>query len=416
MTRREIQTVIKMFMVLAAGIVLGAFLLCLAFLLPDEPIRSHVRDSAYVFEAEGEYPAMDSGLAKIMDNWTDSLMLSSASFRKEGAGILEKAMGVYRPQYPGSSPMVSLICYCQGEEGFGITSYARYWHGYLIFLRPLLCIADYEGFRSVNSVMVYVVMAMTFLLMARRKRLHLAPAYILSVLFLRLDAVGFSLQYSSVYYVVSAAVFAGIALESWLKKHQWVPFYFLLIGMVTSYVDLLTYPLVTLGVPLALWMALDGKGSWKARLKEVVVHSMEWLFGYAGMWMGKWCLASVVLGRDVLVDAFGAARSRVSKDYVGRGSSRPDVILRNMEFGASGIWVAIAVVSLVLILCLLLRLYRNRRRMSAYFLPFLMICLMPFVWYAALGNHSIIHTWFTYRNLAVTVCAAVCMGSSPEGW
>lgn len=38
MTRKEIQTFIGMVVILAAGIALGAFLLCLTFLLPDEPI------------------------------------------------------------------------------------------------------------------------------------------------------------------------------------------------------------------------------------------------------------------------------------------------------------------------------------------------------------------------------------------
>lgn len=320
-------------------------------------------------------------------------------------------MRVYRPQYPDPSPTASLIRYYRDQEGPDITSYARYWHGYLIILRPLLCVTDYKGFRAFNSVMVYVVMVLILLMMGRRKRLYLAPAYILSVLFLRPDAVGYSLQYSSVYYVVNATVFAGIALESRLKERQWVPFYSLMIGMVTSYMDLLTYPLVTLGVPLALWMAMDRDGSWKERLEEVVAHSLEWLAGYTGMWMGKWCLASAVLGRDVFADAFGAARTRVSEEYGGRGSSRLDVILRNIEFGASGIWVIIAVVSFVLILWLLLRLYRDRRWMAEYLLSFFLIGLLPFAWYAVLGSHSIIHAWFTYRELAVTVCAAMCMGT-----
>ena len=41
-------------------------------------------------------------------------------------------------------------------------------------------------------------------------------------------------------------------------------------------------------------------------------------------------------------------------------------------------------------------------------LPLLVIALYPFVWYAVLRNHSMIHAYMTHRNLAVTVMAVCC--------
>lgn len=415
MEKSEALTFIRMVIVLAAGVMLGVFLLCLAFMLPDGPIQSNIRDSVYVFETEELYPAMDSSPAKVMDNWTDSLMLLDASFKKENAGILERAMGIYGPRYLDSLPIIPLIRYCRGEEGFNIVSNAGYWYGYLVFLRPFLCLMDYGEFRVINSVMVYVVLILIIWIMVRRKYLFLVPAYILSMLFLRPDVMGRSLRYSLVYYVINAAVLVGITLESWMRERQLVPFYFLIIGMVTSYMDLLSYPLVTLGIPLALWMALSN-GSWEERAEEVVSHSLEWLSGYIGMWMGKWCLASFVLDRDVFSDVFRAAYNWSLRDYAGKESSCFAVILRNVEFGASGIWLLIGTVSLALIGWLLSRIYRGRRRMVEYILPFFAIFIMPFIWYAIWRDHSAVYSWLTYRNLAVTICAAVCMGTGRNNY
>lgn len=35
--------------------------------------------------------------------------------------------------------------------------------------------------------------------------------------------------------------------------------------------------------------------------------------------------------------------------------------------------------------------------------PYIMIDLIPFVWYFILKNHSINHSFFTYRNLLLTI-------------
>ena len=37
--------------------------------------------------------------------------------------------------------------------------------------------------------------------------------------------------------------------------------------------------------------------------------------------------------------------------------------------------------------------------------PYILIALIPFVWYFILKNHSINHSFFTYRNLLLTIIA-----------
>lgn len=36
---------------------------------------------------------------------------------------------------------------------------------------------------------------------------------------------------------------------------------------------------------------------------------------------------------------------------------------------------------------------------------FLLIAIIPFVWYMVLANHSYVHYWFTYRELAIFIFA-----------
>lgn len=38
---------------------------------------------------------------------------------------------------------------------------------------------------------------------------------------------------------------------------------------------------------------------------------------------------------------------------------------------------------------------------------FMFVALLPFVWYVLLPQHSSVHCWFTYRNMAVSVFAVL---------
>ena len=32
-----------------------------------------------------------------------------------------------------------------------------------------------------------------------------------------------------------------------------------------------------------------------------------------------------------------------------------------------------------------------------------LVCLLPFVWFAVLSNHTFVHFWFTYRTLSISL-------------
>ena len=66
------------------------------------------------------------------------------------------------------------------------------------------------------------------------------------------------------------------------------------------------------------------------------------------------------------------------------------------------------VVLLGCLLVLVVLLIKNRRTTSyslARILPFVFLSAVPVVWLIVTCNHSSIHFWFTFRNLAATVFA-----------
>lgn len=86
-----------------------------------------------------------------------------------------------------------------------------------------------------------------------------------------------------------------------LRAHDWS----CVAGAMYVYVDLLTNPLAA----WALTIAVVGLTAAQSRPAEVLARQIDaaigWAIGYAGMWLGKWAIAAVVVGP-------GAMRSDVT--------------------------------------------------------------------------------------------------------
>ena len=128
-------------MVLLAGGVIGLVLLMLVFSIPVERMLTNARASIEIFEKEGPFPQTVAGYkATTLDNYTDAWMLRNAFYDGEESAF-QKSMHIYYKGYHSeeiNNVCESMIAYLNGKEGAERHSYARYWHGYLILLKPLL--------------------------------------------------------------------------------------------------------------------------------------------------------------------------------------------------------------------------------------------------------------------------------------
>lgn len=190
-------------------------------------------------------------------------------------------------------------------------------------------------------------------------------------------------------------------------KQLWL-YHFFLAGCLTSYFDLLTYPVVTLGVPLIFLISQYEEG-WKAGLKELLGCCLFWGTGYAAMWAGKWTLGSLITGENIWRDAVNSISYRM-------GSGAAEVGVPEIgQLGAIGRNLTANKFSLILILiifaiCFVLSVYRKAFRFRGKYIPTALAGLLPFAWYLAVPNHSVVHSWMTFRTLAVFVYALMTIG------
>jgi hypothetical protein len=438
-----VKRVLQAALPLCCGIIIGALILLLVFLLPTNGIQKNVKDSVKIFQSEGEYPTLymqdiseQTGLnSRTLDNFTDAIMLSSAAYDGPES-LVDKVIYVNRYVFQGYSPVNSLILWDMTgsgqtvrQEGSDQTisladrsseAYTRYWHGYLVLLKPLLALFDYGGIRVLNTVVQIGLTLLAIFLMARRKLGRYIFPFCFALLFLMPPSVTQSLQYSSVFYVMLAAVIVMLFRHDRIAAADRYPLVFAVIGVATSYFDFLTYPIATLGVPLTLYFILAEPEDWKQILKSTILLAVYWGIGYAGMWAGKWLLASILTGENAFREALYSIQLRTSSssDYAVERLSYP-AVLKAVYSAFSGTYFTLLCVFAVLerLICAFVVAKKERvraikksdftrslRRASAYVLIF----LMPFVWYFLAKNHSFEHQWFTYRALSVSVFSLLC--------
>jgi len=417
----------KLLFLLLTGIVTGFVLLVAAFALPVSGMERNIRRSADAIEQEnGTSSELLSGYQATYDGvFTDCLMLQNAVYQGK-YNVLQAAMGIYRSEENVVlwHPADSLIGYLEGNRATEV-SYARYWHGYLVILKPLLMFLNFQEIKILNMMLLGAACLAVVAEMYRRKRHPYAWAFAASVFFMVPLSAALSLSQAICAYIALGAVLFVLKKEEWILQDIHELYYFLVIGMATSYLDFLTYPVVTLGFPLVMILMAkqeSGKNDYRKKIfQKTVTDCLCWGTGYVCMWASKWVISSIILGKNVLSDAAGTMAERTSSiPDTSRVMSFFRVVFENMK-KISGLpykWLAV-----ILVFWIVYRFLKSRRtagvirKTQAECVPekksvaaaYLFTAAIPFFWYALTINHSEEHAVFTFRILGVTAFSLLCL-------
>ncbi len=423
-------------------VLIGSFLvmlfslsMVLSYSLPGHRIRSHVQTS--IKQLELEWPRSTSLVALdsfLLDNYSDSIMLNQA-LRQKGVGPVKSAFGNYMLVIKNSAennllPLKNLqtIFKGNGRSQLEQNSYARYWHGYQVFLRPLLIFFDYGAIRWLNAYILTACVLTVTALLRHRLNLGVAIAFLMALEAAGIVAVPMSIHYSSVFYVMLAGITAVALGMNAQGIFRFDIETFFILGAFTSFVDLLTAPLLTLGMPLGVLllkrMWSDSESRFSRQFECFIKMSCAWVTGYIGCWASKWIISSLILGRNILADAVQSVIFRLNGIESGFDHEIIKPLFYNIAmlfpiFGApqplGPQWdiVAAALVvptSLVLVSVVLLMRHMRTDGKRLRILGLLPVAMLPFAWYLVVRNHSMIHFYFTYRSLAISIFTLVtCM-------
>jgi hypothetical protein len=286
------------------------------------------------------------------------------------------------------------------------TFYGRYWHGSSAFYRILLLTMDYQSltwFLCLISTLLLLLFAVK--IVNKAGWIKSLPIF-LALLFANFFVTQFSLQF---FPVMAIALIGGILMcGDNAKSQQKVSVYLFVIGMFTAYFDLLTAPLLTLGLPLIVFMILQGekKESVYVFYKSIFILGLSWFIGYAAAWAAKWIFVRVFFVDVDALNLVNAINLRITTD----GYSRWDAIARNFNL------IPLVWVNIVLSFLLLLTFFSFNKKGISLSIAFLLVGLLPYIWYFILSSHSHPHWWFTYRIQVISMACAMLFFISLISW
>lgn len=408
---------IKMIVLLVIGVAAGYALLCAVYLLPCDVMQKNLKKSEVIFTAEEDYRRVIPGyISTQLDTYTDAWMLGISVY-DEDAPLLARALSCNREEN-GNGPKESIVSYLDAtnldgtnETGIDreVVGYPRYWHGYLVILKPLLMIFSYADIRVFNMfAQTFLVMLICAELLKRNHKREIF-AYIMSILFIMPIVIPLSIQFSVIFYVANIAMYILLRKYETFDSRVMLFLFFELVGMCTSYFDFLTYPTATLGMPLCVLIMIEqekGENAFNI-IKKIIQNSISWGFGYAAMWASKWVLASVVLHENIIMNAISQVAMRSATESASEDLSMKETLLRNVEFYLNPPHILIVIASVALLIIILIK---TRTKLSEFVknaVPWLMVACYPFAWYILARQHSYEHHWFTFRGLMVTVFACL---------
>lgn len=386
--------IIKNCIVLLLGSVLiGALLITVANYIP---VRDSIKETSLlqlelegifpeVTSLQGEYGDFHSEKPTTLELATDALILKMALYEGDGEGI-EQAFRCYSTQFQ--------------EE------YSRYWNGYVVILRALFMIFDYYEIRVINCICQIALFVLIAHYIWKKKGVRYAIAFATSYFLLMPLALIYCLQYTWIYYVAFLALLVYIKyIDYWEKDGRYI-YLFFLVGAAAIYFDLWTYPLLTWGL-LTVWMVLlQEEQTACVHIKRVVFSAIAWLIGYAGMWIGKWAVGSLVLGENLFQRAIEEIFVWTS-DTVMTLQDRFKSVYLNLNMYSYKLYL---IVILAWFIYLAIKVIKEGAVKNIKAPSLLLIAISSIVWYIVLADHVTMHHIFTHRIFVVSITAFLGIG------
>ncbi len=390
--------------------------------IPSEAIYRNVKETADVMLEEGNRKIVKMPYRKHemqFDNYSDALMINTI-YSVDSNNPLESALlnrknyiqGITKKieqdkvgelsssskyKYHNEVGELRDLVNGEAEESF---EYARYWHGYIILLRPLLTFLNLHGIRILLFTILFTLAIALFYILQKKTNIVIAIIFEIALFSVEYFYLGYTLQGVFIFLI---AVISSIILltrnDAMLSK---APLFFA-VGMLANFFDLLTVPMVTFCFPLAVALLLNEKdnktNTWKDIIIEIIKLGLSWLAGYGLTWITKWSIVDIVLQRNLIEIGLQQITYRSNA----RSYSILEAIEYNLEYEKIIIPVTLLITATITIICLKKNMFKNEQYKLTNMLPYIVIAVAPYIWYALIRNHSVEHSFFTYRNQIATV-------------
>lgn len=421
----------KIFKYIVTYLIIIIILITLLFLassFSSELIYNNVKESSEVLLNEGNRKIVYIPYKKLkmqFDNYSDSLMINtmysidsrtplySAMTAKKNYipnvtnEIYQDTAGELRTssKYNYHNEVGELNDVINGEKWESF-EYARYWHGYIVLIRPLLILFNLNQIRVLLFILLVSLSVIVLILIYKKIGLASSIVFLFSLIGIEYFYMEYSIH--GIFTIVTMMIASIIILAN--NKIKDYGLIFFITGIITNFNDLLTFPFITFGVPALVYFMVKYKDEdikVREKIKEFIKILTLYGLGYILTWITKWVLMDLLYDRKLVITAIKQVLYRSLEN-----TENYDIITTiGRNIFADQYYIIITIIINIIFNSLKYTLSKQKYKLVENVsakeiinnIGIEMICaFIPFVIYIVLRNHSFNHAFFTYRNLIIT--------------
>ncbi len=418
----KIIQILKIFII---TFIICSLTLILASIIPDKKIDNNVEESIKLMNKEGEYPIILNQKSSYyqIDNWTEAALLNfiyNCDSKKplectfaEKTYVIDGGTGL-----ENANLMLKEIGHNSAYTGEKVGHYylrSSYWLGGRTIYMPLLTFINYYQIRYVILAVGILLSLFTAIEIAKKINWKYAIAFMLSLI-LTNYYVGLLVSPQALVYILTFLGMDYILLKK--KKVNYFNFMFI-IGMLTTYFDWFSIPLISWGFIIITILLKEYHKNKKMEFSElfniIFQTGVAWCLGYASLLMFRILFSYLVVGNDAIKYFTGRVSDNTS---VGESSIIiniakalknslnglvPILILKKDSLIKIGLFFLVFLIFNGIILIVSKKLIKINK--SHIVVPLLLISLSPLVWIITFNGFHAKHAWFAYRSLGIYVFA-----------
>ena len=390
---------------------------------PQSAIQKQSEISADYFKRRESFAILIGDYVNsIQDNYSDTV-LCDIIYCIDTAHPFDSVIRAKYAQGDNENAKDGYLSVVEGRSEANL-EYGRYWHGTMVFLRPLLMLVPIQMIRLLFGTVCMAIQIFIFISFFRNGRQSFAVCYLLSLLLIEPWMFFASLEYSTTFLTASVAELVVLLQRSKREDAELMPL-FAVIGVVTCFVDFLTTETMTFTLPMLL-VLMDGTTSTDMKekrsvtdgIRTVVKNGLCWLGGYAGMFALKMVLLFSVAGGDTVRESLSEGMFRIGGQVNEANVSIAPVVSFGRQLSGA-IWHNLAclypthtglmeagkawIPTMIIVGIGLAAVYLLRDHIAwNKYVPMGFLAILPYVRFLALSNHAYVHFFITYRAQMVT--------------
>lgn len=300
------------------------------------------------------------------------------------------------------------------------TEYLRYWHGSILIIKPLLIVLTLEQIYILNALILLMLASILIILLIKKKYYSIAISMILGLIMVAIWYVPFCFEYVWTFIImfITSIISVRIEIKNSKNKNQKLYMLYFITGILTCFFDFLTTEIITILVPVLIVLSIRIKEKKLESLKKELIFLIKslslWIISYSCMWLAKWTITSVVLKINAMDFVKDRAMERINGQVMGL-PQRETMLLGIKEnfFTLYPINIikqkksVVFSILIALVISLILAIDKKSKEKMKYMLLMIILGVIPYIRYIVLSNHSLRHSFFTFRSQLPTIMCII---------